>query len=108
MFRISNMGSVSSKRKRVYRSALRDEQADQTRARILEGVALALAENPNDVSIPRVATLAKVAVPTVYRHFPSKQALFDALREEYQRRLKMPSKLPSDVDTLFPALRAYF
>jgi len=66
----------------VYDSPLRDEQAAATRERILSTLSdLLVTENPALVSIPMVAKKAGVAVRTVYRHFPTKEELFNAMFE---------------------------
>ncbi len=61
---------------RTYRSALREEQARQTRERILDGLLRAMAESgAEDFTIPAVARVAGVSTPTVYRHFHTKREL---------------------------------
>ena len=52
-----------------------------TRERILDAVVVVMQRDPTGYTIPQVAKEAGVAVPTVYRHFASKKALFDGLRE---------------------------
>ena len=65
---------------RTYESPLREEQAAATRERILATVAeLVVNENPALVSIPMIAERARVSVRTVYRHFPTKEDLYNAL-----------------------------
>jgi len=67
---------------RPYESPLRAEQLEQTRLRILKAMADVLADEAVDeVTIPIVAMRARVSVRTVYRHFPTKEALFDAFGE---------------------------
>jgi AcrR family transcriptional regulator len=59
--------------------ALRDEHKAATRQRILRAVTELLAEeHPATLSIPAVAARANVSVPTIYRYFPTKEALLDA------------------------------
>ena len=65
MTRISNS--------RTYRSKLREEQAEATRARILDATGPLMARGVASLSIPAVAREAGVSVPTVYRHFATKQ-----------------------------------
>jgi AcrR family transcriptional regulator len=61
---------------------LREEQAEATRARILEGlVRVIVSDGVGELSVPAVAKEAGVSVPTIYRHFGSKQGLVDALGE---------------------------
>jgi AcrR family transcriptional regulator len=75
---------------RSYESPLRAEQMEQTRRRILEAVAEALAdEDTGEVTIPLVAVRARVSVRTVYRHFPTKEALFDAFAEWAEDNLRL-------------------
>ena len=65
---------------RNYESPLREEQAAATRERILSTVAeLVVTENPALISIPMVAERARVSVRTVYRHFPTKEDMYNAM-----------------------------
>jgi AcrR family transcriptional regulator len=58
--------------------SLRDEHRAATRRRILLAVAELLAEeHPAELSIPAVAARANVSTATLYRYFPSKEALLD-------------------------------
>lgn len=58
---------------------LRDAHKRATRARIVEAVAELVAEaHPASISVPAVARRAGVGVATVYRYFPTKEALLDA------------------------------
>ena len=72
--------------RRTYNSPLREQQAAATRDRILAGLVQTMAEGLADVSMPAVARASGVSVATVYRHFPSKHALFDAMPEYIARR----------------------
>jgi len=63
---------------RVYNSPLRDRQAEQTRELILQALTEQLADaGLKDFSIPRLALRAGVSVRTVYRYFPTKDALLE-------------------------------
>jgi AcrR family transcriptional regulator len=73
MTRIVNGGA------RTYRSQLRAEQAEGTRARILDATVPLMARGVASLSIPAVAREAGVSVPTVYRHFATKQQLIEAI-----------------------------
>jgi AcrR family transcriptional regulator len=67
---------------RSYNNALREEQAAQTRARILEAAVELLAENGDgEIVMPQVAERAGVSLRTVYRNFPTRDALLDAVAE---------------------------
>lgn len=58
---------------------LRDAHKRATRDRIVRAVADLVAEaHPAAVSVPAVAKRAGVGVATVYRYFPTKEALLDA------------------------------
>jgi AcrR family transcriptional regulator len=65
--------------RRSYSSDLRDQQAEATRARVLEALVRAMSEGLAGVSIPAVAREAGVSIPTIYRHFGSKKGLIEAL-----------------------------
>jgi AcrR family transcriptional regulator len=56
--------------------------AERNRARILAAAAELFAERGLDVSLDEIAAHAGVGVGTVYRRFPDKDALIDALFEE--------------------------
>src|SRR5688572_23232300 len=107
--------------KAPYRSTLRREQKADTRERILEAAVATLASGIAELSIPAVARAARVAVPTVYRHFPSKRALLAAVATHVHQKLGvLELPLPRDagelgasthelfrrLDALEPALRA--
>ena len=75
---------------RPYESPLRAEQIEQTRRRILEAMADVLAaEAVDEVTVPIVAMRARVSVRTVYRHFPTKEGLFDAFAEWAEEHLRL-------------------
>ena len=80
--------------KRAYQSAARRQRAEQTRARILDGLARTMARGITEVSVPAVAREAGVSIPTVYRHFPTKRALVEALPGHYAARLGSPALEP--------------
>ncbi|HEY8797852.1 MAG TPA: helix-turn-helix domain-containing protein [Candidatus Dormibacteraeota bacterium] len=74
------MGSV--KPRRPYASALRIEQARQTRARMLDAAELVFADRGYASStIEAIASEAGVAVDTVYAGFSSKRGLLSALMD---------------------------
>jgi AcrR family transcriptional regulator len=75
---------------RPYDSPLRAEQQEATRRRILQAMADVLADEAvGDVTVPIVAMRARVSVRTVYRHFPTKEALFDAFGEWAEENLQL-------------------
>jgi AcrR family transcriptional regulator len=84
---------------------LRQEQKEQTRARIVAAVSdLVAHDHPAAISVPAVAARAQVGVATVYRYFPTKEALLDAAA----RGAVSPSagRLPQRLDQVGPALQA--
>jgi AcrR family transcriptional regulator len=75
---------------RAYESPLRVEQMEQTRLRILEAVTDIVADpTTQEVTIPAVARRARVSLRTVYRHFPTRDALFDAWGEFVEKSLNV-------------------
>ena len=75
---------------RPYESPLRAEQLEQTRLRILRAVTEVLADpSTEEVTIPLVARRARVSLRTVYRHFPTREALFDAWAEWVDESLQL-------------------
>ena len=86
---------------RPYESPLRAEQLEQTRLRILEAMADVLAdEEVGEVTVPLVAMRARVSVRTVYRHFPTKEALIDAFGEWGEEHLRLALSYPETLDEL--------
>ena len=72
---------------RAYEQRARAEEAERTRARIIEAVFTRLREAPAEpVAIDRVARMAGVARSTVYAIFGSRAGLFDAVGRELNAR----------------------
>jgi AcrR family transcriptional regulator len=66
---------------------LREEQRDLTRRKILAAVLdLVAAQSMSELSVPLVAERSGVSVATIYRYFPTKDALLNAAAEEPARR----------------------
>lgn len=95
---------------RAYRSALREEQAQATRQRIVDALIAQAAEvGRTDFSIAEVATRAGVAERTVYRHFPTREAMLDAINHAADvgpRAIALRD--PDDLVEHFHALFAWF
>ncbi len=84
-YRVRDMSTA-----RPYESPLRAEQMEQTRLRILRAVTEVLADPATEeVTIPLVARRARVSLRTVYRHFPTREALFDAWAEWVDQNLQI-------------------
>jgi AcrR family transcriptional regulator len=97
------------KKKRAYRSPLRDERAVQTRTRILDGLVQVMARNGiAELSIPLIAKQAGVSIPSVYRYFPTKRELITALDEYAHQRGSFtldefgPLETPEDLARIVP------
>jgi AcrR family transcriptional regulator len=77
---MSNYVTRKKKRPRPYRSALRESHAERTKEGILAAAAEEMEERgPQAFAVPSVAARAGVALRTVYRHFPTRDALVDAM-----------------------------
>jgi AcrR family transcriptional regulator len=75
---------------RRYQSPLRSAQAEQTRVLVLNAARRMLErEGPAALSLPRVARVARVASPTVYRLFPAMEDLLRALLDWLRPQIGM-------------------
>jgi AcrR family transcriptional regulator len=90
------------KQSRAYESPLREEQMERTRLRILEAVTELVAdETGEEITIPRVAERARVSIRTVYRYFPTREALFDAWGDWIDQSLRLQwHSYPETLDEL--------
>jgi len=69
-----------NEKSRTYSSPLRDQQAQRTRDQILDALTALLGELPSDeITTREIAARAGVSQPTVYRHFPDRNALLEGL-----------------------------
>jgi AcrR family transcriptional regulator len=96
MTRISNLESS-----RRYDNSLREEQAEETRGRILDAAIRVIAGGIATASVPAIAREAGVSVPTVYRHFGTKTVLLAAVYPHVARRAgldRLPD--PTSLDDL--------
>ena len=67
--------------------SLREEQRELTKRKVLSAVLDLVAEDlMGALSVPLVAERSGVSVATIYRHFPTKDALLNAAAEEPARR----------------------
>jgi AcrR family transcriptional regulator len=81
--------------------------ARRNRERVLDGAREALAEHGLDAQMDDIAARAGVGVGTVYRHFPTKDALFDALVSERWRSLAEAAAPAFDADDPWEGLKDY-
>ena len=92
-----------------YRSPVREQQAEETRSRILDATIRLMADGMASLSVPAVAREAGVSVPTVYRHFKTKADLLAGLYPHAERRAGLGERhVPTSVDELRDGLRAIF
>lgn len=103
------MDQIAKGEVRAYRSDLRARQAEGTRARILDATLHVMARGVASLSIPAVAREAGVSVPTVYRHFGTKEELLAAVYPHVARRVGFDTVPdPLTIDELRGSVRAYF
>lgn len=95
---------------RTYTSTLRRDQAQATRDRILDAVAAELEERGglDGVSNRLIAERAGVTEITVYRHFPSRDALLAAMWTRLNAERGVRGGFPDRIDELEERLTALF
>jgi AcrR family transcriptional regulator len=103
------MASSSSSRAASTRSSpLRAKLADTTRDAIVDAFVSQLTEDGGfDVNYAALARRAQVSIQTLYRHFPTRDALLDALTLRAGRAMAL-RELPHDRDGLIATVRALF
>jgi len=75
-------------------SSLRDRQAAVVREAILDALIARLDhDNPDDVAMPQVAADAGISLRTLYRYFPTREAMFDAVGDHVVARLGLPGEI---------------
>ncbi len=94
-------------KKRTYHSEARSEQAELTKARILEAAKQRFAADGYDkTTIDSIATLANVSAPTVYATFKSKKGILLALMQmilfgaHYQTLVENAHRITDPVEAL--------
>jgi len=103
------MNRIATATGRGYRSQLREQQAEETRARILDATVRVMAAGLASVSIPAVAREAGVSVPTIYRHFGTKRDLLAAVYPHLVRRAGLDEMVvPRSMNELRDGVRALF
>lgn len=99
--------------RRAYKSPLREEQSKQTRERIVDGLIEQLDDTGrSDFAMNEVAERAGVSVRTIYRHFPTREDLLDAVQDRIDRSaVRVPvsdtADLPRHVDQLLEWFEAH-
>ncbi|MEQ1913154.1 MAG: TetR/AcrR family transcriptional regulator [Vicinamibacterales bacterium] len=99
---------VKQKTPRRYASALRRDQTEATRRRIVEAFLAQGRAGASDVSFPELAKYAAVSIPTVYRHFPTRADLFQATVAHADALVPTPTDVDFSEGNLGPALEAVF
>jgi AcrR family transcriptional regulator len=90
----------ASRQRRSYDSPLRAEQMDRTREKLIEAAIDVQTEEGGDkLTVRLVAARAGVSVPTAYRYFPDRDALFDAMAVAIRERFAGPV-VPATLDGL--------
>ena len=94
--------------KRTYSSPLRQQQTEDTRRRILEVAIHLISENPHgNVTHEEVATRSSIALRTIYRHFPSRADLLDAVWQESDHKLGL-IEYPETEEALLAAVETVY
>jgi AcrR family transcriptional regulator len=74
--------------------SLRERQAAVIREAILDALAERLDhDDPDDIAMPQVAAAAGVSLRTLYRYFPTREAMFDAVGDHVVARLGLPRQI---------------
>jgi len=81
--------------------------ARRNRARVLKAARHCFAADGLEAQMDDVATRAKVGVGTVYRHFPTKEALIEALADDYFARQAEAARAALEVEDPWEAFRGY-
>jgi AcrR family transcriptional regulator len=103
------MTHIAQRPTRPYRSELREEQTEGTRARILDATIRVMATGLTSLSVPAVAREAGVSVPTIYRHFRTKHELLAAVYPHASQRAGLDTIAePRSLDEVRPMIRAVF
>ena len=75
-------------------NSLRERQADVIREAILDALAALLdRHDPDDVAMSEVAAGAGISLRTLYRYFPTREAMFDAVGDHVVARLGLPRQI---------------
>ena len=102
---------MTDKPTRRYSSPLRENQARQTQDLILDALTDLLADRRADeITIREIAGLAGVSQPTVYRHFPDREALLTGLGARLADRMSPAARPPEqlELEDFGPTIEAFF
>lgn len=102
------LSATPSRPPRAYASPLRERQMKETKEAIFRAATEQLADHGlAEFHIPRLADAAGVSVRTVYRYFPTKDALLEAFAEWLDDQIGTPSA-PRDLDELLEGVETIF
>jgi AcrR family transcriptional regulator len=74
--------------------SLRERQAAVVRDEILDALARRLdREEPEDIAMPQVAADAGISLRTLYRYFPTREDMFEAVGDHVVARLALPREI---------------
>jgi AcrR family transcriptional regulator len=85
-------------------SSIRERQAAVIREAILDALATLLDHHdPDDLAMSAVAADAGISLRTLYRYFPTREAMFDALGDHVVARLELPRQIEGadDISQVF-------
>ena len=100
---MKNTGTAVAPNGRSYNSPLRERQSEQTREAIVEALTAELADGGlHELNIPAIAQRAGVSVRTVYRYFPTRDALLDEVDRWMDENI-VPGAPPASADEM-PAM----
>jgi AcrR family transcriptional regulator len=88
-------------------TSLQEARAAVVRERVLEGVAAVLSAG-EDLTFAKVAKAAEVPERTVYRHFPTREALLAEVFGWANRRIGFDGELPADREGVTTLVRRVF
>nr|MDQ3024281.1 TetR/AcrR family transcriptional regulator [bacterium] len=94
--------SVVADRPPIRSSKLRDGHVELTRRSILDAVSRLLAQGPKRdvISFAAVAKEAEVSARTVYRHYPTRDDLFNAHWAYIKSEIELPSMPQNEAELL--------
>ena len=94
---------------RSYASPLRERQMKETKEVIFRAATEQLADHGlADFHIPRLAEVAGVSVRTVYRYFPTKDALLESFAEWLDEKVGTTLKAPIGLDDLLDGVETVY
>lgn len=95
---------------RPYDNSRRAARSADTAERILDAVIALIGAPDPELSVARIAADAGVAVPTVYKHFANRDAIFEAVQARINERFGRPSwpRTPEGLRASLPRLHQFF